>query len=303
MDETNQINGFFLIEIQKPTRVIEWIFGLIIGAGLSYIGVGGAINMIRGEAGQLSGFEIFFWIISLFIGFFLVIRGLIVIFKKSGVYFKGLRTTESGFETGSLTVMRDAIEPKKEWEKSRMGNIQKMSWQSGKQLTGDPLNVVILLKESLSMPNCFYFDRFIIASSNEVIYELRGSRGRNDLLSNDLVVVNNGEFRMLGGRTEVDYHILLPSLKCISDVLLTSTNNITITLNFLAKTVDMTQFGLTAGMIGALLGSGINASERKSLIRKLHDGRKFDKEFVDELMRLADEAGWVIAVEGEDIQL
>ena len=302
-DEIKRINGFFTIEVQKPTRKIAWFFGLIIGVGLSYIGVGGVVNIIQGQAGSLSGFEIFFGLFALVIGFLLVIRGLIVIFKKSGIYFKGLRTTESGFETGSITVERGAIEPRSKWEKSYAGKIQTMRWHPENPLTGDPLNILVLLKESRDTSNCFFFERFIIASDKKALFELRGSKGRNEVFRNDLVVINNGEFQVLGERNEVDYHTLFPSLKCIPEVLSTSGKKTTCTLNILAKTVDMGQFGLAAGAIGALVGSGIDASRRKSLTQRLQDGRKFDKEFTDELISFADKAGWVIAVEGKEVQL
>jgi hypothetical protein len=288
-DEIKQISGFFTIEVQKPTRKIAWFFGLIIGLGLSYIGVGGLVNVVQGQVGSLSGVE-------------LVIGGLIVIFKKSGVYFKGLRTTESGFETGSMTVERNAIEPRGTWEKSYTGIIQTMHWHPENQLTGDPLNVLVLLKESRDFPDCFFFERFIIASDKTALFELRGSKGRDEMFTNNLVIINNGGFRLLGGFTAVNYHNLLPSLKCISEVLSTSGKKATCTLNILAKTVDIAQVAFMAGAIGALVGSGIDAHRRKSLIKSLRNGRKFDKEFTDELVSFADEAGWVIAAEGKEVQ-
>jgi len=305
MNEPGQLSGFFTIEVQKPSRKVAWLFGLLVGLGISYMGIGGLINLLNGQTQYFGSFEILLLILFLFFGPLIVLRGLILIFKKSGVYLDGLRMTESGFETGSMTVKRNSIEPKNQWEKSYAGKIQSMNWRIKKSLVGDPLNLIVFLKESRNTSNQLFFERFTVASDKRVLFQLRGNKGANEQNSNNLIAVKNGEFQLLGGRSEVDYHTIIPSLRRISCVLSTfgSGKKVTCTLDIVAKTVDMTPLGLGLGAIGALIGSAADASEKKNLRKRLQDGRKFDSKFTEDLMGFVDEAGWGITVGGEETKL
>ena len=134
------ISGFFTINSQTRGTRIAWIVGIPIGLAVLAVGVYLTMDAFQNRS---SGHGPDGMTILLFIMFFfvlpvlLVLAGLNKMFQKPGVYFTGIKTTDSGFEAGTLTVDVASVEPKGIWRKTCSGRILTGNWKHEKTIASD----------------------------------------------------------------------------------------------------------------------------------------------------------------------
>jgi hypothetical protein len=225
--------------------------------------------------------------------------GFIKMFQKSRVRFSGVRTTDSGFEAGTLTVNATSVEPKvKFWQEASSGRILTGTWVPSLKISGSSLSLMVFLREDRSQH--YFFERFVIASDKSVLYQLTGTTGATSMARgpNNLVAVVEGSFQLLGDRTR--YQNLLPLLEQVRNVLSTSAPHSPppCTLNFLAKTTDLA-IALPYGIAGVLIAKGIDAHRRRKLKETFEKDQLFDADFTRNLMEFLTKHGWGLTVNGE----
>lgn len=286
------INGFFTIDSQTKLSRIAWAFGLIISIVVFIIGVYG---LRQGAEGVI--FDMFF----LLIPFILFLAGLFKIFQKPGIYFNGVRITDSGFEYGILTVDLSSVDPKKSWKKTYSGEIITGNWKPTKNIINEYLRVIIFLKESSTRPKHYFFEKFIIASKANVLYKLTNAMSSREESKNNLVTVLSGHFKILGGRGGlIPYNNFIQSLKRIEDVL--STNEPikppSCTLNLVAKTTSC-QLPLNFGLAGALIKQGLDLKSKNKFEEICNKGKLFDDDFTKRLTNFINRQGWMVTINGK----
>jgi len=292
------ISGFFTIDTQTRGTRIAWILGIPVGIALLSLGVHFTMEAIhnRGGGAGPEGMEILLFVVFLFIlPALLVVAGLKKMYQEPGVYFNGIRTTDSGFEAGSLTVDLDSVEPRNSWRQSCSGRILQAIWKPEKPIAAQSLRFVVFLKEDRDLARHYFFERFVIASEEAVLHQLTGAKTIAETNSNNFVSMLNGSFQLLGDRQAVRCHSLLPSLERIADVLSTSVpaSPPSCTLNVVAKTVGLAM-ALPFGLVGGLISAGIDSRRRHKLEESLKQGRVFDADFTENLMAFLNRRGWMI---------
>ena len=295
---SNNFSGLFEIEIQTRVTRIAWIVSIPVSLAVLWLGVLGVLDYIQepGSGRGPNGMEI-----VLFLLFFLVLPGLFFgaglrkLFQRPALYFTGIRTTQKGFEVGTLTVDLASVEPKATWRRSKSGRISTGKWTQQLEIVADPLFVIILLKEGRLDKRHYFFERFVLASSEEVLYQLTGGKSIAETNSNDIVAMLDGNFQLFGGSGVIPCQDLLGPLELTADVLSTAMAGQppACMLNFVAKTVGLDKVFLF-GVVGAVVAAAIDFQRKSELEASFRDGRLFDADLTQKLADFAERRGWSI---------
>lgn len=300
---STNFSGFFTIDSQTRATRIAWLVSIPVCLGVLSLGVYKALDFIhnRGKGQAPDGMEIL-----LFILFFLLLPagyalvGLMKMFQRPGVYFRGIRTTDSGFEAGSLTIDLGSIEPQNTWQHSCSGKILAGKWQSEKVVTGEHLSVVIFVKEDRNSKQHYFFERLVIVSQDSVLYQFTGAKSIAESNCNDIVVMLDGSFQLLGGLGAVPCQSLLEPLERAADVLSAAfpSKPPACTLNFVAKTVSLDKVMLF-GFVGGLVKAAIDTKRKGELQASFRACQLFDSDFTQKLSDFAERRGWTITAGGK----
>ena len=159
---------------------------------------------------------------------------------------------------------------------------------------------MVFLKADRHLSKHYFFERFVIASKDNVLHQLTGAKSIGETNSNNLIAVLNGSFQLLGDRQAVPCHALLQSLEQTADVLSTCVpaSPPSCTLNMVAKTVNLAM-ALPFGLVGGLISAGMDSRRKHKLEESFKEGQLFDAGFTEKLTDFLNRRGWKITIGGK----
>jgi hypothetical protein len=237
--------------------------------------------------------ELQFWGMAVVILITLVLPalGLIIgsakIRQKPGVYLRGIRVTNLGIEIGTLIVDLDSVGPRNIWEKTNSGNILEGNWTHQKTIKNKAIDILIVLRAGCDEAKLIFFERFVITSREESLYQLIGTSSA-EIHRNDLVAISNGSFQLLGDTYGVTTNHLFQHLGLVADVLSTCrpSNPPSCTLKIVPSPASHANV-LAFGVLGGIITEGVNYSRDKEPLENFSD-----KNFAKSLGIFLKERGW-----------
>ncbi len=146
---------------------------------------------------QNSETKIFEVVLAVFFTMILPLFGIAVGFtkirQKAGMYLRGMRVTRHGLEIGTLSLDLNSAGSINFWEKLQADNNVEGTWIPAKNIEDQALEFVIVLRTKGDGTNLIFFERFVVCSKKEVLYQLIG-KNSNEILWYDLVAFSNGSF-------------------------------------------------------------------------------------------------------------
>jgi len=311
--------GFFTIRSDtKLKRALLVFLGIPAGVGFFALGIALVYELLTGSGSGFGatgapseGFLLVgLLLLALLGGPALVLVGFSQVFARPGLYLKGMRTTATGFENGTLVVPLEAVEPRVGFGfvTPRSGRLLRGSWESqpchprggangsAGELSSRALSMVVILKQVSG--SFFYVRSCALASGDKLLGQVDSAKTFAETNGSDLAVVLDGQLRLLG-----DTHFILPAelvqtLERIADVLARvgpSQSHFPCTLVLVAKTVSFVQ-SLPFGLLGAAVAAGVDSRSRSTLRERFAANTLFDDGLTKALVQFADDRGWAITV-------
>jgi hypothetical protein len=294
------ISGFFSIDTStrsiKKTWIIILLISCVVLAVAAYDFLKSPSEFFSSRWPFLSYLEkITAFLYSLFFRFLLpvglIIKGIKKIVQNHGIYLTGIRTTDSGFEVGTLTVNLASVE----WGKTGSGRILAGDWKPGIKISADSL-VTVSLKQEPKLDNTYSFSGFTIFSKTQtqLVYKVNG-----EPFSEMAAVVNNS-FQQIGIVEVGQDKDVLQSLELIADVLATFAPDAAplCTLNLEAKrAVPMGALFLSPALL--IYEWAYNDLKRQEMRRKFKDSQLLDVDTTERLLEFLNRRGWMITIDGE----
>jgi len=290
----SDISGFFTLRSRTTTSRRLWLVIVSIGFLFVLVALIALYTERQAKDDRLPGT---FGTLPIAVILILLTRAQVI--PKPGLYFEGIRTTDTGFEKGKLFVGLDAVTSRGNL-RSLGGTIHAHTWVPEKAVEADSMGALICIKQLRHNPRDYYVHSITIVSGNGILYQLVNPFSIGEGTYNQLAVMLHGEFQPLGQFFGSTVGLILPSLEQAADVLVTASRNSppSCTLSLMPRTVGlMGKFGF--GLVGALISSGVEASNRQKLEEDFREGRLLDQEEAAKLGEFVSRRGWRIAVGGK----
>ncbi len=243
-------------------------------------------------------FEIF---LAVFFTMILPVLGLVVGFtkirQKAGVYLRGMRVTHHGLEIGTLSLTLNSAGSINIWKKLQSDNNVEGNWVPAKNIEDQALKFVIVLRTKGDGTSLVYFERFVVLSKKEVLYQLIG-KNSNQILWNDLVALLNGSFQLLEDTNGIQPNQLFHFLELLADIIsICSFSHAPSCTLKIVSSPDSLGDVLAIGMLG---GTSIRENSQDLREKKTLENI-FDITFARFLRKFLRERNWSYSTEDRDI--
>jgi hypothetical protein len=214
-------SGFFQVELHKPSTRLLWILSVISCLTVIIFGIWGlSVDFF----GLRHNIKLHFFAIALVVFLTIVLPALVLIIglpkmrQKAGVYLRGVRATNQGFEIGTLTLDLDSTRLKNLWGKLDFDNIVAGDWTQEKNISNKAIDIVIVLRAQANSTNFVFFERLIVLSREKILYQLIEKNSNENVLEN-LVALSNGSFQLIENTNGTYPNYLMELLEVLANII------------------------------------------------------------------------------------
>lgn len=290
-----RIDGIFKLDFKQPFYIV-WIGFILLTAFLIIITIYEAIFTSHKLDSGVLILDGVFTVISYF--------GIMHLIKNRGLFFKGIRFTDTGIEAGTLKVTLDniklAVKKKDIISTKYFGSVSegligelnsKFEWQPSEQetkLLNQHIGSLLTLKVALLyVGNEFSVNGIGIEKDNLILCKM-GLEGKITPTA-EFVTISNGKVEKLGLSVREDIGARL--LK-ISSLLNKAGLNANIAISILPTLLNDHRSGLYAyGLVGGLIKAAIDVSDKNKIMELLENDNNHKM-----LQAIAKENNWTIDI-------
>ncbi len=293
MEKGFKMYGFFTVDKQTQETRIAWTLVVPISIILFFYGVY-RVKTIDPNIHWLKSEVVWFLFLFFFLPIIAFVCGLFKMSQKPGLYLRGLRITELGFEAGNLSIELDSITPKASWKKTWEGQVLGGTWQCEQKIADPILQLLICIRQTDPKRKWYHLEKIVLASKESCLYQIEG----HSVLNNNLIGMLNNECKLLGDTNpEGPIHTFLPAIERIAEILSNSfsTNPPQCSLIFTPKKSNSPMLVMAIGVLGGLIiAKGSDSLKQKKLHKEFMEKRLFDEDFTTKLFEFANKHNWTI---------
>lgn len=285
----DKINGVFNTRAKLASHLFNdsvWIIvGIIILISENYISPETTFNTIATILGIAS-----------------ILIGIIKLTRPLGLKFDGILFCEDGIEIGTLYERKI----RKEWKNDYRGKLVNPIWTLRHKIINETITFLIKIKQIEETK--YYFREIQLYSKDKRKYNIINRRiFENSVtkLENDIAIIVNGNFELLGGlKNELSYKELLTPIEIFKNFMNILSNGARgqVTLDFLSKDVHYQTLDFL-GFVGGIIGIMKNKEIQEEFNEQANAGTIFDVQYANKLSTILKENNWNIQFNNKELTL
>ena len=216
-----KFSGLFQVQSLAPITRFLWVLSFISCIAVILFGIWAffADFFNFNQNVETKSFKI---VLAVLFSMVLPALGLVVgytkIHRKAGICLRGMRITRDGLEIGKLSLDLDSAGSINSWKKLQADNNAEGSWIPAKNIEDEALDFVIVLRTKGDGTSLVFFERFVVYSKEEVLYQLIG-KNSNEILWFDIVAFSNGSFQLFEDTDGIPSSLLAHFLELLAETL------------------------------------------------------------------------------------
>ena len=286
-------NGFFQVDYHTRFVRLLWMLSIPISLSIITFGIWAIVaeffNSSQSIESQFNG-KVLVILFMLVFPVLVIIIGTAKILRKPGVYLCGIRVSNTGIEIGTLTLDVNSGMFRDICENRNADNLIEGNWKQKRTIRNKAVNFVIALRTGCDPLSGIFFERFVVTSGNEHVYQMIGNNSPENRCK-DLVAVSNGSFQLLANYNGIPPDQLLKLLGIAADIISTwGPSPLPSCTLRIAPGLANGGSVLAYGVLGGVNTAGVSSPGDKEPLENI-----FDKNFTKSLRNFLKERGWIFA--------